>query len=163
MQKIGALWRSRRCLCLGSRIQYVRSAIMPDLLHGSNAFSSSVKASQLDRLPVMQNQAARAVYGLPSHLCSASARTHFPVQSSRVLRPEATHHGVALCQWESQQCPPGSILTISWEHQPVPGFQGPHCPLGTIRSRQSSPGLSGSLGLDRTPKECKGDHGCPAI
>ena len=52
VQKIGALWRSRRCLSLSSRIQYVRSVIMPDLLYGSNAFSSSLKVSQLDRLQV---------------------------------------------------------------------------------------------------------------
>ena len=65
--KIGALWRSRRCLSLSSRIQYVRSVIMPDLLYGSNAFSSSLKVSQLDRLQVLQNRAARAVYGLPPH------------------------------------------------------------------------------------------------
>ena len=65
VQKIGGLWRSRRCLCLSSRIQqwqHVRSVIMPDL-----AFSSSLKVSQLDRLQVLQNRAARAVYGLPPH------------------------------------------------------------------------------------------------
>ena len=70
VQKIGALWRSRRCLSLSSRIQYVRSVIMPDLLYGSKAFSSSLKVSQLDRLQpvqVLQNRAARAVYGLPPH------------------------------------------------------------------------------------------------
>ena len=50
-----------------SRIQNVRSVIMPDLLYGSNAFSSSLKVSQLDRLQVLQNRAARAVYGLPPH------------------------------------------------------------------------------------------------
>ena len=65
VQKIGALWRFRRCLSLSSRIQYVRSVIMPDLLYGSNAFSSSLKVSQFDRLQVLQNRAARAVYGLP--------------------------------------------------------------------------------------------------
>ena len=67
VQKIGALWRSRRCPSLSSRIQYVRSVIMPDLLYGSNAFSSSLKVSQLDLLQVLQNRAARAVCGLPSH------------------------------------------------------------------------------------------------
>ena len=28
---------------------------------------------------------------------------------------------------------------------------------------QAKAGLSGSLGLERSPKECKGDQGCPAI
>ena len=45
---------------------------MSDLMYGSNAFSPLLTANQLDRLQVMQNRAARAVFGLSHH---TSART----------------------------------------------------------------------------------------
>eukprot|EP00117_Sycon_ciliatum_P013261 scpid22861/ scgid13992/ len=42
------------------------------LMYGTNAFSPLLTANQLDRLQVMQNRAARAVFGLSHH---TSART----------------------------------------------------------------------------------------
>ena len=69
---IGALWRLRRCLTHQSRVLYFKAIIMSDLMYGSNAFSPLLTANQLDRLQVMQNRAARAVFGLSHH---TSART----------------------------------------------------------------------------------------
>ena len=71
-QRIGALWRLRRCLTHQSRVLYFKAIIMSDLMYGSNAFSPLLTANQLDRLQVMQNRAARAVFGLSHH---TSART----------------------------------------------------------------------------------------
>eukprot|EP00117_Sycon_ciliatum_P043456 scpid33100/ scgid31459/ len=62
-KKVGVLWRMRRCLSMQSRIQYFKSVIMPDFSYGSNAFSASLAGKHLDRLQVLQNRAARAVYG----------------------------------------------------------------------------------------------------
>ena len=64
-QKIGALWRMRRCLNHQSRMTYFRSLIMSDLLYASNAYSSSLQRRYLDRLQVLQNSGARAVFGRP--------------------------------------------------------------------------------------------------
>ena len=62
-KKVGVLWRMRRCFSMQSRIQYLKSVIMPDFSYGSNAFSASLAGKHLDRLQVLQNRAARAVYG----------------------------------------------------------------------------------------------------
>ena len=49
-RKIGVLWRMRRCLSTQGRITYFQSIIMPDLLYGSNAFSTSLAARHCHRL-----------------------------------------------------------------------------------------------------------------
>ena len=64
-QKIGALWRMRRCLSTQGRITYFQSIIMPDLLYGSNAFSTSLAARHCHRLQVLHNRGARVVFGRP--------------------------------------------------------------------------------------------------
>ena len=64
-QKIGVLWRMRRCLSTQGRITYFQSIIMPDLLYGSNAFSTSLAARHCHRLQVLQNRGARVVFGRP--------------------------------------------------------------------------------------------------
>jgi hypothetical protein len=66
--KIGALWRSRRCLSLQARTAYLKSVIMPDLLYGSNCFFASLSRHQLQRLQRLQNRAARAVYGVAPYI-----------------------------------------------------------------------------------------------
>ena len=55
----------RRCLNHQSCMTYFRSLIMSDLLYASNAYSSSLQRRYLDRLQVLQNSGARAVFGRP--------------------------------------------------------------------------------------------------
>ena len=43
----------------------MKSAVMPDLLYGSVAFSGCLRQDQRSHLQVQQNRAARAVFGLP--------------------------------------------------------------------------------------------------
>ena len=64
-QKLGALWRARRCLSQHARAQYVLAVIMPDMLYASSCFSASLSAAQVTRLQTLQNRAARTVFGAP--------------------------------------------------------------------------------------------------
>ena len=64
-RKVGALWRARRSLSQKARVQYLKSVVMPDLLYGSVAYSTSLSAFALGKLQRLQNRAIRAVFSLP--------------------------------------------------------------------------------------------------
>ena len=65
-QKIGALWRARRCLSEAARARYVTSVVLPDALYASPSFSGSLSSAETRRLQVLLNQAVRTVYGVPT-------------------------------------------------------------------------------------------------
>ena len=64
-RKVGALWRARQSLSQKARVQYLNSVVMPDLLYGSVAYSTSLSAFALGKLQRLQNHAIRAVFSLP--------------------------------------------------------------------------------------------------
>ena len=130
VQKIGALWRSRRCLSLSSRIQYVKSVIMPDLLYGSNAFSSSLKVSQLDRLQVLQNRAARAVCRLTPRLSLCS--NGCPCTEFASVTPRS---GSSWCGAVSMGKPAASSRTYS--HHQLAAPPGTRFPGASLSPRHS--------------------------
>ena len=74
-RKIGALWRSRRAPSGKSRRMFIQAVIMPDLLHGSNAFFAGPLGRQLDRLRTLQHRAIRAIDGNPPHSAIQSLLT----------------------------------------------------------------------------------------
>ena len=89
-QKVGALWRARRCLTRKSREQYVKSVVMPDLLYGSVAFSGCLRQDQRSRLQVQQNRAARAVFGLPPRTSAQSLLARLQLYGIEELHKQKT-------------------------------------------------------------------------
>ena len=62
-RKVGALWRTRRCLSLAARVTYLKSVVMPDLTYASSCFVFCLTAQQATDLQTLENKAVRAVFG----------------------------------------------------------------------------------------------------
>ena len=86
-RKVGALWRTRRCLSLAARVTYLKSVVMPDLTYASSCFLFCLTAQQATDLQTLENQSgSRSFWRSAIRLCSTSAPTGGTLPNLRVAQ-----------------------------------------------------------------------------